>query len=43
MPTGTRHAVRLLALIAAATLAGCSGVLTQQYEYEEELYLDLDG
>ncbi len=34
----------LLALTGVASLAGCSGgVLKQQHEYEEELYLDLDG
>jgi hypothetical protein len=31
----------LVALVALA--AGCGGVLTPEYEYEEELYLSLDG
>jgi hypothetical protein len=32
----------LIALVAAVA-AGCGGVLKKQYEYEEELYLALDG
>jgi hypothetical protein len=36
---------RWLAALAALAVLGsaCSVVVTQQYEYEEELYLDLDG
>jgi len=33
----------VIALAAAVTAAGCGGVLKKQYEYEEELYLSLDG
>lgn len=33
----------VIALAAAVTAAGCGGVLKTQYEYEEELYLSLDG
>src|SRR5258706_3532415 len=34
----------VIALAAAVFTAGCSvGVLKKQYEYEEELYLSLDG
>jgi hypothetical protein len=44
MPSAIRRAVYVLALTGVASLAGCSGgVLKQQHEYEEELYLDLDG
>ena len=31
------------ALAAVTTLLGCGGVMRQQHEYEEELYLALDG
>jgi len=34
-----RAAIALLALVAA----GCTAVLPRQYEYEEEIYLSLDG
>jgi hypothetical protein len=36
---------RLLALVLIAALAGaaCNGTLTPRYEYEEELYLGVDG
>lgn len=41
VPTG---AALLAALVAAAVFgAACRGVLKKDYEYEEELYLDLDG
>src|SRR5471030_3352409 len=30
-------------VLAAVSAAGCGGVLQTQYEYEEELYLALDG
>lgn len=30
-------------IVAAVIVSGCSGVLKKQYEYEEELYLSLDG
>lgn len=47
MPPAIRRAVHLLALTGIASLvAGCSGsggVLKPQHEYEEEMYLDLDG
>jgi hypothetical protein len=34
----------LAAIVAVAVLVGgCSGLLKEQYEYEEELYLSLDG
>jgi len=33
----------VIALAAAVAAAGCGGVLKKQYEYEEELYLSLDG
>ena len=34
----------LAALVAAAVLgSACRGVLTKEYEYEEELFVDLDG
>ena len=32
-----------MAVAAAVLLAGCGGVLKKEYEYEEELYLALDG
>jgi hypothetical protein len=34
---------RLAAAILAASLAGCSNPLGRQYEYEEQLYLNVDG
>jgi hypothetical protein len=38
------RALRIVALVAlAALIAGCGGVLKKQYEYEEDLYLALDG
>jgi hypothetical protein len=43
MPSGRRRAIRLLTLAAVTSLAGCSGALKPQHEYEEELYLALDG
>jgi hypothetical protein len=40
-----RAAALVVAAVAAATLTGCSGStgLFRQYEYEEEIYLSLDG
>jgi hypothetical protein len=40
-----RHAVFLFALVSTlgASACGGAGVLKKEYEYEEELYLDLDG
>jgi hypothetical protein len=35
--------VLLVTLVGALLAAGCGGVLKKQYEYEEEIYLDLDG
>lgn len=46
MPSGTLRRVALaVALACAAAVAACGGgsVFRQQYEYEEELYLQLDG
>jgi len=44
MPAGRWRAVLVIAgLVAAITTAACGGVLTKQYEYEEEIYLFLDG
>jgi len=47
MPSAIRRAVYVLALTGIASLAGCGGsgggLLKQPHEYEEELYLDLDG
>lgn len=41
VPTG---AALIAALVAAAVFgSACRGVLKKEYEYEEELYLDLDG
>jgi hypothetical protein len=41
----TRSGVLALAVILASTLVmmGCDRVLSKQYEYEEEIYLSLDG
>lgn len=35
--------VRLAVLTAALAGASCSNVITRKYEYEEDVYLDLDG
>src|SRR5262245_24531493 len=44
MPAGRWRAVlALLAVVAAIATATCGSVLTKQYEYEEEIYLFLDG
>jgi hypothetical protein len=43
MRSGRCRAITLLALVGLASLAGCGEVLKQQHEYEEELYLALDG
>jgi hypothetical protein len=45
MPFGTpRRAAIVLALACAMAAAACGGgIFKQQYEYEEELYLQLDG
>lgn len=37
------RALVLILLTAALAAAGCRGVLKKEYEYEEELYLALDG
>jgi hypothetical protein len=37
------RALLVLTLVGAALAAGCGSVFKQQYEYEEELYLALDG
>ncbi len=39
----TRARVTALVLLAAVAAASCRGVLKKEYEYEEELYLALDG
>lgn len=44
MPRGIRRTIKLLALVCAVITAGCArGPFSQQYEYEEELFLYLDG
>jgi hypothetical protein len=46
MPSGTLRRVAVVIAIACAVLAtacGGGGLFRQQYEYEEELYLQLDG
>ena len=43
MPLGIRRAMVLLMLAGAVAGAACTGGLFKQYEYEEELYLYLDG
>jgi hypothetical protein len=43
MPSGRRRAVCLIALVAALATSACGGVLREEHEYEEELYLGLDG
>ena len=43
MPSAARRAVWLFLLLAVAATAACNGVLRQEHEYEEELYLALDG
>jgi hypothetical protein len=44
MPSRGRAAVFVLLLLAAAVAtSACSGVLKKKYEYEEEIYLLLDG
>jgi hypothetical protein len=44
MPLGMFRAVpAVTALTCALAVSGCGGVLKTQYEYEEELYLSLDG
>jgi hypothetical protein len=35
--------IRCLALVLAALVAACGSALNPEYEYEEELYLNLDG
>ena len=42
MPVSPRQALALAAL-ALIALASCASPFGRQYEYEEELYLDLDG
>ena len=46
MPSGTlRRAALVIALACAAAVTACGGggLFRQQYEYEEEIYLQLDG
>jgi hypothetical protein len=44
MPPGLFRAVLIPAsLVCALTVAACGGLLKKNYEYEEELYLQLDG
>jgi hypothetical protein len=48
MPSGACHPIRSLVLMAVAATAlvaasGCGGSLVKQYEYEEDIYLSLDG
>ena len=46
MPSGTLRRIAVVAAIACAvgvTACGGGGLFRQQYEYEEELYLQLDG
>src|SRR5262245_66657822 len=44
MPSGRRaNVLVLLGLLAAIATTACGGVLTKKYEYEEEIYLLLDG
>jgi hypothetical protein len=43
MPSAARRPVLLLVLVLGLSAAACGGVLKKQYEYEEELYLALDG
>jgi hypothetical protein len=38
-----RAAVALSIVLAAAAVEGCGGLFQRQHEYEEELYLDIDG
>jgi hypothetical protein len=42
-PGAVRPLVLVLAVAAAALGAACGGILKQDYEYEEEIYLSLDG
>jgi hypothetical protein len=43
MPVRLRDRVSLALIVLAVLVGGCGGVLKTQYEYEEELYLSLDG
>ena len=43
MPSGARRTAWLLAWLAVAGTTACGGVLRQDREYEEEIYLSLDG
>src|SRR5262247_47985 len=44
MPSGRRaNVLVLLGLLAAIATTACGGVLRKKYEYEEEIYLFLDG
>jgi hypothetical protein len=43
MPSGAGRIVWLLAWLAVAGTTACGGVLRQEREYEEEIYLALDG
>lgn len=43
-PPIARHLVLLVAMLAALAMSGaCRSVLSMQYEYDEEIYLELDG
>lgn len=37
------HGIILVAVLSAVVLAGCRGVLSRTYEYEEDIHLSLDG
>jgi len=43
MPSAGQRAVWLFVLLVVAATTACNGVLRKQHEYEEELYLGLDG
>jgi hypothetical protein len=43
MPAAGRRSVLLLLCVVAVLAASCGGVLKKKYEYEEEIYLFLDG
>jgi hypothetical protein len=45
MPSGTLCRIAVVAIACAVTVSACggNGLFRQQYEYEEELYLQLDG
>jgi hypothetical protein len=43
MPSSARARLLAALSLACVTMAACGGVLKKEYEYEEELYLALDG